>query len=64
MERTEAIYAWGKVKFLSLPRQVAFATTRLYSPSYLNVVFSWNGDVPEFDGIVCQSLRSSSLTTS
>ena len=64
MERTEAVYPWGKVRFFALPKRVEFAATRLYSPIYLDTVFGWNGDVPEFDGIVCQSLANKTLTAS
>lgn len=64
LERAEAVYPWGKVKFSTIPSRLEFGTTKLYSPVYLDTVFGWNGDVPEFDGIVCQSMDNKTLITS
>jgi hypothetical protein len=63
IESVEAIYDWGSLRFNPLAKKVHLQPTRLYSPSYLKSIFSWNGDIQEFDGIVCESLSAHNLTT-
>lgn len=63
VEGIEANYDWGSLRFNPLAKKVELQPTRLYSPSYLESIFNWNGDIPEFDGIVCESLSAGAITT-
>jgi hypothetical protein len=45
---------FGSVTFQPLPYLRSTATTRLYSPEYLEQVFGWNPLQDEWDGILCE----------
>ena len=47
-------YDWGAAAYRELPSRLTCRTTLLYSPEFLNEVFGWDSDVPQWDGIVCK----------
>lgn len=47
-------YPWGTLAYKHLPKNVTVNSTPLYSPDFLRATFSWNYDIPQFDGLVCR----------
>lgn len=45
-------YAWGSVDLHELPSEVPLRATGLHTPAFLEDLFGWNCDLPEFDGMV------------
>src|SRR5947209_600764 len=56
-------FDWGSLKFLEFPPSKTLQTTRLYSPKFLQAVFNWNVELPNFDGIICQVQSPGELFT-
>jgi hypothetical protein len=47
-------YPWGTVSFIELETRRSCTPTRLYSPNFLQDIFGWNMDLPQYDGIICR----------
>ena len=50
----QVAYDWGTVKLRLLPRNIRMKPIRIYTPIFLQQVFGWNSDLPDFDGIICR----------
>ncbi len=46
--------AWGKIKCVGLPYYFDLPSTRLYAPIFMEKVFQWHGELPEWDGIIAE----------
>lgn len=47
-------YDWGSIAFDELPHRIEGPLTKLYSPTLLKHLFSWDFDLPQYDGIICK----------
>ena len=45
---------WGNINSIRLQHVKDLPVTRLYSPSFLEAVFNWKNDPPEWDGIIAE----------
>jgi hypothetical protein len=48
-----AVEPWGTIRCRPLPTSEEMALTRLFSPNFLERVYGWRSDPPQWDGMIC-----------